>query len=428
MRVIVVEHDMSPNINRHDPVSAESHAGFPRSLPPAAEIAKTESQLHPRAVRGEILSDESGRLYERLGSQIRPLHRLASGPSGEVIDLVPADQSHLRMIALPKQPQISQRQKAGAVSLASEAGVQKRQDSSHFIPLQKRSTEKADTPAYRKLFVDPGQWRVLWWGDFKDILSEQLLHPERLRDAYRLPCYIQVFETEREILIEDLAKACASENHRQARLYFLTDEIAAKLDLTSLLPADTEKPYRRRQAQNTLLARDRVFRLLVANDPTIDVAAFKSKSHAASKPDGRRKRNLDDLSSTGPPKAKEPSQVPDVSTLKTAIPNAFLNEWEFKISREEAVYDLNSTPGVGSFIRSFVRRLRVIKLRNDFRRWHVLLLGKTYDEQLWSVRPPVGARMDPLIREWAKRTLEVAGYDSAKMILEWEIFWRRKGI
>jgi len=32
------------------------------------------------------------------------------------------------------------------------------------------------------------------------------------------------------------------------------------------------------------------------------------------------------------------------------------------------------------------------------------------------------------IREWARKTLEAAGYDSQAMLPEWEIFWRRKGV
>jgi hypothetical protein len=58
----------------------------------------------------------------------------------------------------------------------------------------------------------------------------------------------------------------------------------------------------------------------------------------------------------------------------------------------------------------------------------VLLSGKSADEQLWAVRPPKGGVFHSAIRDWAYKTLETAGYDPRTMLLEWEIFWRRKGL
>jgi hypothetical protein len=62
------------------------------------------------------------------------------------------------------------------------------------------------------------------------------------------------------------------------------------------------------------------------------------------------------------------------------------------------------------------------------KKWRLLLSGKSADEQLWGIRPPSGGVSQPAIREWARKTLEAAGYDSQAMLLEWEIFWRRKGV
>jgi len=53
-------------------------------------------------------------------------------------------------------------------------------------------------------------------------------------------------------------------------------------------------------------------------------------------------------------------------------------------------------------------------------------LGKSLDEQLWSIRPTRRALADRGVRQWASKTLEQAGYNSETMLLEWEIFWRRK--
>jgi hypothetical protein len=33
---------------------------------------------------------------------------------------------------------------------------------------------------------------------------------------------------------------------------------------------------------------------------------------------------------------------------------------------------------------------------------------------------------DAWLRDWARQTLELGGYDSVVMLPEWEIFWARK--
>jgi hypothetical protein len=76
-----------------------------------------------------------------------------------------------------------------------------------------------------------------------------------------------------------------------------------------------------------------------------------------------------------------------------------------------------------------LRRLaRWHRWHSALRKWQVLLCGKNFDEQLWAVRPPVGGLTHGAVRQWAERTLELGGYEPRTMLLEWEIFWRRKGV
>jgi hypothetical protein len=285
---------------------------------------------------------------------------------------------------------------------------------STFVPLTSAPGKPA-LPTHRKLFADPGQWRVIWWGEFKEILAQQLAHPERLRDSYRLPCYVQVFETERAVTIEELAAAYALENERQTPLYFLTGEIAAKLDLVSLLPSLSPQPRNQERGPHMLLPHDRVFRLLVANDPTVDVANLQRSPETA----GSKTAQATE--------AKAQSEVSAPTTiLKQEIPKRFQNEWEFKISREEAIYDMNARLTIGGLVRRFFRRFRVFKLRNELRKWQTLLAPRDLDEQLWGVPPPQDMLGHALVRDWLARTLTHGGYDWSKMTSEWEIFWRRK--
>src|SRR5262249_5300305 len=101
----------------------------------------------------------------------------------------------------------------------------------------------------------------------------------------------------------------------------------------------------------------------------------------------------------------------------------FLTPWEFHLSREEAVYDVKA----GSQ-RPWLQRVKSwFRKRSEITKWQTFLAGKSGDEQLWSVRPPQGGISDPSIQKWARERLETAGYDSATMLSEWQIYWRRKG-
>ena len=106
-----------------------------------------------------------------------------------------------------------------------------------------------------------------------------------------------------------------------------------------------------------------------------------------------------------------------------------IRPWEFRLSREEAVYDMHAAaprfPALTGLVRRLARRLRH---RDELGKWHALLAAKSRDEQLWAVRPPRGGYSDSAVRGWAARVLELAGYDPRTMLPEWEIFWRRKGL
>jgi len=409
MRVIVVEPGFPSACDGLD------HAGFdvPRILLQAVTQAAgmsgfAQSRFEQRTVRGEILSDENGQLYEKLGSHLRLIQQLASSPYGDVIELVPTGQRNLRMLAPVAEPKFVESYEPGKAANARKESVITA-DLPRFVPFG-HSQEKAGILGHRKLFPDPGQWRVVRWSDFKEILSQQLANPHRLSDQYRLPCYVQVIETDRVLSVDELARTYASENERNKKLYHLTDEIAGKLDLTSMLPQRPLQQLDIERPPNTLLPHDRLFSLLVANDPTVDVASPNKTAATAI--------------ASAPVTSESLSKV---IPAKDSIPANFLKEWEFKISRAEASYDMKVRPSLGSAIRKMFRRLRVFKLRREVRKWQVLVSGRNADEQLWAVRPPTEMPGPAFVREWAVKTLELAGYDSQKMIFEWEIFWRRKG-
>jgi len=118
-----------------------------------------------------------------------------------------------------------------------------------------------------------------------------------------------------------------------------------------------------------------------------------------------------------------------VAELKIAIPEQWLKPWEFRISREEALYDQQHEAKVSRSLFNTVRNLKRRFATNEaFRKWQSLLSGRNPEEQLWDVRPPTGYLGHPQVREWAQQTMALAGYDPRVMLPEWEIFWRRKGV
>jgi hypothetical protein len=163
MRIVIVDPNL---ISRPSGDGAQTGMPnlLPRALPPAVDgPTSTASQVHQRKVRGEILSDEGGRLYEKVGRQIRPIHQLASGPFGEVIDLVPAAEVRREMVAPPATPKAVE---AGAQSNEESVGSDGDSPTAKFERLQQSPAKQETAISHHKLFADPGQWRVVWWGEF----------------------------------------------------------------------------------------------------------------------------------------------------------------------------------------------------------------------------------------------------------------------
>ena len=361
MRVILVEPDRAARVGE-----AGGEPGF--EVLPTLPAPPQHLALQPRLVHGEILRGEDDELYERIGSRIRRLRNLAAGPNGEILDVV-----------APPAPQL------GRIQSAEEAQPE-------AAPAQ---------PGFRKLLAEPGEWRVVPLGAFKQMLAPQLAHPERLRDAHRLPCHAQVFELTAPQQFDQLAAAIFGEAAR-GRLQPLTHAVAMQLQLAPVVSPTPRVPRSMPRSPGMLLPGDRVFHLRVANDPT------------AEEPEPRG--------------APERTATPPAQVLKTGIPERFARPWEFQFSREEALYDLSCVSTFwGALGDKLARLIHCFAFRRELRKWQMLLNGRSADEQLWSVRPPRGGLTHRFVLAWAKSALELGGYDPRNMLTEWQIFWRRKG-
>ncbi len=257
------------------------------------------------------------------------------------------------------------------------------------------TAEAAAPPSrLRPILEDPGRRCIVSFGDFKPLLASQLSHPERLRDGHRLDCHVQVYEATTPMRlrsITDVGPLCP-----------LTKEIAARLALNDLVGEPNRRPVR--PAPDVVVPGERLFLLKPIDDPTLATSAQPSEPPAPR------------------PAVQQPERVP---APRTTIPERFLKPWELRLDREDALDAIDRERGL---FRRLIEGLRSWGRRRELRRWQVLLSGHSADEQLWGIQPPRGGLHSHLVRDWARHTLRLAGYDARTMLLEWEVFWRRKGL
>lgn len=245
-----------------------------------------------------------------------------------------------------------------------------------------------------------GGWRqIVCWGEFKQLLQSQIAHPERLRDSHRLVCSVNVHEAPTWLAHRDVEAELAREDGAAVRLEPLTRELVMRLGLGALLPGQRHPRHPARRS---------FVELHVEEDPTRQA----------------QPRALPAAAGPGP------AAAPGGGVLHgRAIPSQWVRPWEFRVSRDEALYDFEAAHTKWGRLSSACRRVfGAVPTRRAMGKWKVLLTGKPIDQQLWGVRPPRQALTHPQARRWVEQALAAAGYDAVAMLKEWEIFWRRKGV
>jgi len=330
-------------------------AGAPPQLLPQMPATNGGFAPRPRLVQGEILTDDDGRLYEKVGHRIRPLQRLFSGRRGEVLELpAGAPAEHLVTEQTPQAPD-------------AEASKPKAQ-----------AETRADAPAERRQSPERPYQR----------------HYQRQREASGAP-----FSGGRSFTGEPLPPEGVAQN---AMRQPPTREAGAPNARRQPPPPEGVTPNGRRQAPPP--------------EGGAPNARYEPFPYEGGAPNGRRQS------------FQSEAGVPNGRCLKT-VQEQWIKPWEFQISREEAFYDMRIAASSSNALLGFLRGLtNWFGNRQSWRKWRALLSGKSLDEQLWAVRPPRGMIASPAVRDWARLTLEQAGYDPGVMLVEWEIFWRRKGL
>ncbi|HWY45056.1 MAG TPA: hypothetical protein VNX66_16275 [Candidatus Sulfotelmatobacter sp.] len=375
-----------------------------KSREPQNQNAADTFQVRP--LRGLVVRDANGQFYESIGQNLRPLQRIARSPKGELLELLPVGGEPR---AFEEQRQLATNEEEQETEIRSKAAPQMRPAD----PQRSSESERAPRPAFRgfrRLFVEPGVTRVVTFGEFRSMLAPQCANADRLRDSHRVRALVRIYEATYKQPIAAFFNSIQNEDPSPVPLQPLGEANTAKLDLGKLLPAQGRIPRPMHREQGMVLPYERFFRLVLSVDPSNETASA-----------------TETIESEAPTKSAI-APVPQ-QTLRTAIPETYSKPWEFRFTRDEALYDMNRAVLTQGLLRKIGRWLKQkFSSEKGLQKWQALLNGKSLDDQLWAVRPPQNAFEMRAIKDWARSTLALAGYESQSMLLEWEVFWRRKGV
>ncbi|HJQ68518.1 MAG TPA: hypothetical protein VKA70_06085 [Blastocatellia bacterium] len=379
----------------------------PRSLLPEAPTGAQEIECWIDGKRaglrsvGEVVTDEAGNFYEVQGRELRRLGELVRDEGGRVFEVCPATGEQSNKKAPDPEPQAAQTEVRQQDTIREEA---------HQAESRPQSEE---SPGYRKILEDPGIYLKLPFSKIGRELAPQLKHPGRLTDEV-IECYAQVYEAQRTMAVDRMAAAELGDSGLHTQFHPLTRDKAQMLNVPELFKP-TRYPFETRASTRQLYPGQRVYRLWPVFDPT----ASRDR-----KPTARDKAP-----------AKE-----SAAAARDRIPQEYLSKAQYKYSREEVIYDmkrmLGTLPPEAGLLACWllIYPARLLKLlgtsvliRGRMKKWRAMIRGKAPDQQLWAVTPPRGFSYNTAVRRWAEETLGEAGYDARRMLVEWEIFWRRKG-
>jgi hypothetical protein len=375
--------------------------------------ANASAPLMPREIMGEILCDASRRLYEKVGDNLRPLNQLFTGAHGEMPTGPATHETKFESAS-----RYSELDAAGSLSLSLAADPRRysadgKHDDAPACPDEQRDKHSLGELA-RRLTPEPGLWRLVRYADFIDVLTPQLADPRRLQPRHQLACYLQMYEVGTPMPISVLEDAAARELGTAGRLIPLSYDVCRKFGLSLPRPAFALASAQQVYSPEIAAAGARFMTLRVALDPTADNAARPTPEPSAT-------------ATSAPQNAfSDAPMAVTTPVLKTSIPEEFSKPWDLRMSRDEALYDMALAASRGTWQRLLDFVLNRIS-RRDMKKWHTLLLGKTPDQQLWAVKPPKGGLRDARVRCWVEQTLQLGGYDVARMLAEWEVHWRRHG-
>lgn len=418
------------------------------SLPAAQHLIDT-FPAGLREISGELLRDAQGQFYEcsaEPGRALRPLGRLMAGPQGRLFEL--QGEREAEVVDVPVRERAAPRARyrdnshrarasaanggldgdrdtdldadtdadvgravanvAGPAAAAPRAAPRcaragPRTRTRVRTPDPTRLAEPATFPAgataspLRALLPPPGKWLQVRYGEFAALLQGQLAQPTRIAADYVIGVYLQVFDSRVALEATAASRWLFGDERGAEGLAPWTTTLAERFGVT--LGTQAGAAGGEFDARRGIAAGRRFFALRVASDPS---------AHA------------DPVASPGsmPAEAHTPS--------RSTIPPALLCALAPLAGREQAIAQMQHPPQPGWW-RRLRQRMTGVVPGAARQAWQQRLAGRSLDEQLWSVPPPVHGLADAQVRDWADRTLRLAGYELPRMADEWEIFWRCRG-
>jgi hypothetical protein len=418
-------------------------AAAPRPAPPERQRMPLQvlPGAHPapglRALGGEVLRDAYGRLYERGVAGLRALGSVVAGADGrlyerldevlepfagpgredrddgqdDVVDLSPheaapavREREFAQRRLEPEDESAEDDPPAASPARGRPASPAMNRRASRIPRTAPRAAAGESTGAacpVRALLPAPGKWVQLRYGEFAALLRPQLAAPERMGPDYEIGAYLQVFDSARAIDSEEAARWVFGDARPALAFGLWNTDVAQRLGV-HLGSHDGRRGAVPDPQAAGFGAGQRFFALRVVSDPTAGMgdAPGRGAPEAAARPAG---------SDDAPRRSVPPALLCAVAPTRT---------------REQAIAVMQQPPAA-AWWRRLLPGSRVSRAAR--RDWQLRLAGRNLDEQLWAVAPPPHALGDAALREWAQRTLRLAGYDLPRMVDEWEIFWRCRG-
>lgn len=390
-----------------------------KSNQPPTECLRNGKRVGLRSV-GEVVRDGTGRLFEVRGTQLRALGELVRDEHGRVFEVEHPIDDHRRgatsapITAASIKAEPTECSHPGAsrteMKVALESNPKRNDNAKPQSPVR---AEAENETGYRKILTDPGLYLEIPFSRVKSEIAPQLKHPERLNDNELIECYAQIYEVQQTMPIAVMSAAELGDGCLHWQFHPLTKGKAEMLGVPQLF-RPTRQPVETQTSTRQIYAGQRVYRLWPVFDSTLVRETYSD--------------------------SRSPT-IKNAPILRSEIPKQYLNRQHFKYLREEVLYDMRGAlgtlaPEAGAFACWFLiypmRMLRTlgnsILSKRRMKKWRAMLKGKEADQQLWAVTPPRGFSYNIAARRWAENTLSQAGYDARRMVLEWEIFWRRKGV
>lgn len=235
----------------------------------------------------------------------------------------------------------------------------------------------------RRLTPVDGIDLVLPFAEVCELLRDQIEDLDRLQPKGSVPCRADVFAATGEASWLDIVEAIRGDLQTDSSVAPLTPRLADRLGLRAFLAAPAP-----------------VLSLLVTEDPT----------------------EVSEVAPWLPETAIE-------TQTRCEVPARFANDWDYLRTRKEAVAIARTARRrARSWWGRLCARFASGKLSADREIWRRRLAHRALDEQLWAVRPTKRLLLDADVRRWVRNALALGGYDVQRMLHEWEIHWRRKGI